>query len=152
MRAHPPSRAFWKRLEGRWSRERGGATGGAPRGEGRSPALQKANRREARPLSKRLEVSLSPKVHALSLVHERSFSWRSPCASCSSIPFLSLGTALMALRGLLVGDADGRRRSAACGGPARPDEESAGEGSPATKGRSFLFLLFLYAWCGAVCK
>ena len=33
--ARPLSRAFWKRLEGRWSREHG---------EGRSPALQKAKR------------------------------------------------------------------------------------------------------------
>ena len=68
--ARPPSRVFWKCLEGRWSRERGGATGGAPRGEGRSPALQKADRREARALSvlsprrldlppKRLELCLS---------------------------------------------------------------------------------------------
>ena len=32
MRARPPSRAFWKRLEGRWSKERGGATGGAKGG------------------------------------------------------------------------------------------------------------------------
>ena len=52
MGARPPSRAFWKRLKGRWSRKRGGATGGAPRGEGRSPALQKADRREARSLSR----------------------------------------------------------------------------------------------------
>jgi len=42
------------------------------------------------------------------------------------------------------------QQSRRCGGPARPDEESAGEGSPATKGRSFHFLLFLDACCGAV--
>ena len=32
MGARPPSRAFWKRLEGRWSQERGGAMGGAKGG------------------------------------------------------------------------------------------------------------------------
>ena len=45
--ARPPSRAFWRRLEGRWSKERGGATG-------RSPALQKGGQEE--PLVVRVRV------------------------------------------------------------------------------------------------
>ena len=67
-------------------------------------------------------LSLSPKVNALSLVHARSFSWRSPCASCSSTPFLLARSRARGPARPVGGDADRRRRSAACGGPARPDE------------------------------
>ena len=46
----------------------------------------------------------------------------------------------MARRGLLVGDADGRRRKQPEVDLRDADEESAGEGSPAEKGRfSFLW-------------
>ena len=120
---------FGKLPEGRRSRERGGA-----------------------PLYKRQTdagLAVSDALSALSVSPPKGSVCVSPWFSAL---FPSLVPALVARRGLLVGDADGRRRSAACGGPARPDEESAGEASPATKGRSFLLFLLLYAWCGAVCK
>ena len=121
--ARPPSRAFWKRLEGRWSRERGGATGRAPRGEGRSPALQKADTREAPSSSAALLLD------SALLVLQLPFSLWSGSPLCP----LLLGAALSLSPSL--GPALVVRR-AACwwrrgqeaqqcrlsGGPARPDE------------------------------
>jgi len=84
VRARPPSRGFSKRLEGRRSREWGGAMGGAPRCEGRSPGLERADRMQGSPLfSLWSMVSSSPPVSRWFMLPFALVSL-SPCGSCSS--------------------------------------------------------------------
>ena len=63
-----------------------------------------------------------PEELPLSLAGSCASGPEEPSLWCTTSSPSSLVPALVARRGLLVGDADGRRRSAACGGPARPDE------------------------------
>ena len=110
MRARPLSRGFSKRLEGRWSRERGGAKGGAP--------LHKGRTRAGHALVP-LGFSLSSSSLALPL-HLRS----SALAVLEAESFPRFGPVLAAWRAAWPrrhGRETQQRRL--CGGPARLDEE-----------------------------
>ncbi len=82
----PPSRLFPKRLEGGWSKERGGATG-------RSPGLQKASyvqmKEEEEWGSDAAAVSLGSRVSGLGWLVGWLVGWSSRRCSCQS-PFLPL--------------------------------------------------------------